>query len=127
MGDSYEETTCEGRGQKNTHHGRSLAENPVHYPPFPRGATVDRLSPKCLRAGPLNPQTTALLAPISSPACLSHDQTGFQPDAYRWRPCQETGAIQCPAWPEAFSYTNRQHRPGCAKIPGATVPTIPVR
>ncbi len=28
MGDSYEDTACECRGQKKAHHGRSLAETP---------------------------------------------------------------------------------------------------
>ncbi|MGA8723595.1 MAG: hypothetical protein WB565_01000 [Acidimicrobiales bacterium] len=28
MRDSYEETTREGHGKENAHHGRSLAENP---------------------------------------------------------------------------------------------------
>lgn len=29
--------------------------------------------------------------------------------------------MRCPAWPDGFSYTNRQHRPSSAKIPGATL------
>ena len=54
MGDSYEDTTREGRGQQKTHHGRSLAETPstirqfrwvpplIVYPKVPVSCTPGR-------------------------------------------------------------------------------------
>ena len=33
LGDSYEDTTREGHGQEEAHHGRSLAEAPPDQPP----------------------------------------------------------------------------------------------
>jgi hypothetical protein len=53
VGDSNEETACEGDGQENTHHGRSLADAMTadrYSPRHPRSGQSELVSPRAIRA-----------------------------------------------------------------------------
>ncbi len=92
---SWEPAEAEGVRQAAHRSRHGVLVLTVAYAPLTRAIPYPRSSGM---GWPPNIQTSGL-APTNSPACSSHDQTGFQPVAYWSRPLQETGPIQWPAWP----------------------------